>query len=148
MATVPRGSILRRVHYGWRCSGATSTLYSVPDLMDTLIAVGACVGYPDTTYAVPNAFTAPNDTGDPMKRWIWWEVRQLRPVTWGSREDDVATWMDDGPVQPTDTHAPVTASTPAGQNLGVYLSWAPTRTDFPGAGYIQVAMWWSLLYST
>lgn len=148
IAVIPRGSTLRRVRYGWRCSAVTSTLYSAPNIMDTLIAIGVITGYPDTTYVPPNAFTSPDDVSPPLERYLWWEVRQLRPVTWGINEDDVVTWEDTGPVEPTDTKGPVTASTPVGDNLGVYLSWAPTRTDFPAAGYIQTSGWWSVLYST
>lgn len=148
IAVIPRGSILRRIHYGWRASGVTSTRYSALDIMDTLIAVGIITGYPDTSYVVPNAYSAPNDVAPPLERYLWWEVRQLRAVTWGSNQDDVVTWEDTGPVEPTDTRGVVNASTPPGDNLGVFMSWAPTRTDFPGAGYVQTSGWWSVLYTT
>jgi hypothetical protein len=126
----------------------TSTLYSAPDLMDTNIAVGVVTGYPSGSYVVPNALTSPNDVAPPVERYLWWEVRGLVPVTWGAEHDDVVTWVDSGPVEKTDTHAQVTASVPVGDDLGVFLSWAPDRTDFPGAGYISVHAWWSLLYAT
>lgn len=148
LAAIPRGGVLKRLHYGWRCTAITSTLYSAPDIMDTDIAVGALTGYPAGSYTPPNALTSPDDVAPPVQRYIWWEVRKLRPVTWGANEDDVVTWEDSGPIEHTDTHSQVTASVPAGDSLGVYLSWAPNRTDFPSAGYISVAMWWSLLYST
>lgn len=148
MAVVPRGSILRRIHYGWRCSGTMSTRYSAPNLLDTEIAVGIITGYPDTSYVVPNAFTTPNDPAPPTNRYLWWEMRQLVPRTWGSNVDDIVTFTDSGPVEPTDSRGQVTASTPPGENLGVYMSWAPTRSDFPSAGYIQTSGWWSVLYTT
>lgn len=148
MATVPRNSILRRVRYGWTCRAVTSTRYSALNLMDTQVAVAVLTGYPATSYTVPNVLTSPNNVAPPLERYLRWEVRSLEPMTWGSHYDDVVTWKDSGPVEPTDDKAPVTASTPAGDDLGVYLAWSPSRTDFPGAGYVSVWAWWSLMYST
>lgn len=148
MAIVPRNGILRRVHYGWRCAATTSTLYSAANILDTQIAIGVITGYPDGSYAVPNALTAPDNVAPPLERYLRWEVRWLRPRTWGSHEDDVVTWEDTGPIEATDERAPVTAATPPGDNLGVFLSWAPSRSDFPAAGYVSVSAWWSVLYTT
>jgi hypothetical protein len=148
MAVVPRGSVLRRVHYGWSMMGTTSTLYSAPDIMDTVIGVGVITGFPDTSYVPPNPLVTPGDPAPPTNRWIWWENRWLRPRTWGAHDDDVVTWEDTGPIESTDTHSLVLANTPAGQNLGVFLSWGTTRTDFTAAGYARVSAWWSILYST
>lgn len=147
MATVPRGGILRRVHYGWTCRAVTSTRYSALDLLDTQIAVAVITGWPDTSYAVPNVLTTTANGTTPQQHFLRWEVRSLEPTTWGSGLDDVVTWKDSGPVEATDDRAPITAATPVGDNLGVYLAWSPTRTDFPGAGYVSLAVWWSLMYT-
>src|SRR5262249_15055785 len=104
--------------------------------------------FPAGSYVVPNVLTSPNDAAPPTERYIWWEVRKLVPITWGSEFDDVVTWQDSGPIEHTDTHSQVTASVPAGDSLGVYIAWAPDRADFPNAGYVSVALWWSLLYAT
>lgn len=148
MAVVPRNGILRRVHYGWTLRAVTSTRYSALDIMDTNVAVAVLTGYPDTSFVVPNVLTTTTNGVSPQQHFLRWEVRHLEPMTWGSNIDDVVTWKDSGPVEATDDRAPVTAATPLGDNLGVYLAWAPDRTDFPGAGYISLWAWWSLMYTT
>lgn len=148
LATVPRGGILRRVHYGWTCRAVTSTRYSALDLLDTQVAVAILTGYPAGSYVVPNVLTTTSNGVSPQQHFLRWEVRSLEPATWGSHYDDVVTWKDSGPVEATDDRAPVTASTPVGQDLGVYMAWAPSRTDFPVAGYISTWLWWSLMYTT
>lgn len=148
LANVPRASTLMRLRYQWWCTGTTSTLYSIPDIQDTVIAVGAITGDNGGSFVPPNALTTPNDPAPPLERWIWWECRHLIPRTWGSAEDDVVTFTDSGVDEATDSHSEVLANVAVGHTLGVYLSWAPNRADFPGAGYIQVGMWWSLLYKT
>lgn len=147
MAVVPRGGILRRVHYGWSVRAVTSTRYSALNIFDTAIAVAILTGYPDTSYVVPNVFTTSGNGATPQQHFLRWEIRRLEPITWGTDLDDVVTWKDSGPVEATDDRAPVTAATPAGQNLGIYVAWSPTRTDFPGAGYANVLAWWSLMYT-
>lgn len=148
MATVPRGSVLRRVRFTWNILATTSTLYSAPDIMDTVVASGVVTGYPDVSYTPPNPLTAPGDVAPPVERYLWWECRGLRPRTWGSLFDDVVTWEDTGPTEPTDSRAQVTASTPVGDNLGVFWTLAGSRSDFPGAGYIRTHLSWSVLYTT
>jgi hypothetical protein len=148
MATIPRGGILRRIHYGWTCRLVTSTRYSALNVLDTQVALAVLTGYPDNTYVVPNVLTTTTNGTAPQQHFLRWEMRALEPITWGQGEDDVVTWKDSGPVAATDSEAPVTAATPVGQNLGVFIGWAPTRSDFPGAGYASVAIWWSLMYTT
>lgn len=148
VASIPLGGTLLRARYGWRCLAATSTLYSAADIMDTQIAIGMLTGFPAGSYAVPNVLTSPGDVAPPTERYLWWETRGLRQRTWGAEFDDVVTYEDTGPVEATDTHSQVKASVPAGDQLGVYLAWCPSRTDFPGAGYVCVSAWWSVLYST
>jgi hypothetical protein len=147
LASVPSGGILRRVHYGWRCTATTSTLYSAANILDTQIAVGIVTGYPAASYSVPNPLLSPGNVAPPVERWLRWEVRGFEPITWGNQDDDVVTWRDSGPVEATDDRAPVTAATPNAAALGVYLVWAPSRTDFPGAGYVSVSTWWSVMYT-
>lgn len=148
MAAIPQGGILRRIHYGWACRAVTSTRYSALNVLDTQVAVAVITGYPDNTYVVPNVLAVTTNGVAPQQHFLRWELRSFEPTTWGSNEDDVVTWKDSGPVEATDDRAPITAATPAGQSLGVFLAWAPTRTDFPGAGYVSTAMWWSLMYTT
>jgi hypothetical protein len=148
MATVPRGGILRRVRYGWQARAVVSTRYSALNMLDTNIAVAVLTGYPAGSYVVPNVLTTTSNGTSPQQHFLRWEVRQFRPIIWGSEYDDVSIWETTPPVEPTDDRAPVTASTPVGDDLGVYIAWSPNRGDFPGAGYVSTWAWWSLLYTT
>jgi hypothetical protein len=148
MGVIPRGAILRRIHYGWTCRAITSTRYSALNILDTQVVVAVLTGYPDTSYVVPNVLITTTNGVAPQQHFLRWEMRNLEPTTWGGGVDDVVTWKDSGPVEATDDRAPVTAATPVGQNLGVYIAWAPTRNDFPAAGYISTWAWWSLMYTS
>lgn len=148
MGVIPRGAILRRVHYGWTLRAVTSTRYSALNVLDTQVAVAILTGYPATSYVVPDVLTTRTNGIAPQQHFLRWEVRSLEPITWGGHQDDVVVWKDSGPVEATDDRAPITATTPAGQDLGIYIAWSPTRTDFPGAGYVSTWCWWSLMYTS
>src|SRR5215471_4200519 len=145
MATVPRGHTCVRIRYGWWASATSSTLYSAPNLMENAIAVGVISGAPATSYVPPNPYTSPSDPAPPLNRWLWWEVRSMEPRTWGNAYDDVATWRDTGPVEPNDIKSQVRADTVPGQDLGIFLSWGFSRSDWPNAGYASLSAWWSVL---
>lgn len=148
LAKVPHGATLLRTRYGWSASGTTSVLDSAPNIMTQLLTFGLVTTDSTLVSAPPNAATGQGDAAPPVQRWLWWEARQLRPVTWGSRELDVVTWGDVGPAEPTDSKSQVVAAVGAGGTLDVWLSWAPTGGTWPELGFLSISMWWSLLYQS
>lgn len=143
--SVPQGSTLLRVHFGWGFNGNTRSSAAVYDVERNIQVFGIVTTVGDTTEAVPNARTASSDAAPPTRRWIYWEARAPHVVGWDSG-GDLVLWDDRGPQAPVDTKGMVSAKTiPGGDTLNVWASWAAVNA-WETNGRVNLWYWASLLW--
>ena len=145
IASLAAGETLLRVHLGWGFYGDTSTLTDLSVVSDNIQVFGVVTTVGNGTETVPNARTASTNAAPPTQRWIYWEARAPRLVSYDGVAEQ-AIWHDSGPQERVDTEAQVAAAgIPGGDTLNVWASWASARAWDP-TGNTQLWFWASLLY--
>lgn len=146
IASVPLGSTLERVHFGWGFNGNTRATSAASDTEHNLQVMGVVTTVGNGTEHVPNARTESADAAPPAQRWIYWEARPPRLVGF-SDGADLFMWADNGPQAPVDTKGMVSAKTiGAGNTLNVWASWAANGA-WESNAYVNLWYWASLLYA-
>lgn len=146
VASVPRGSTLLRVHFGWGFYGDTSTSDDLAGVALNLQVMGLVTTVGNGTETPPNARTASSNQVPPTQRWVFWEGRAPRIATYDSA-GSLVIWQDSGSQEPVQTKAMVSAkSIPSGDTLNLWASWAPGLA-WPSDGNVNLWYYASLAYS-
>lgn len=147
IASISPGDTLARVHFGWRATGVTSNEQESQALAEDFMAVGIVTQTSAHGSTPPNALTNANDANPPLERWLWWATTAMRPAIMGSLTPDIMCWSTDITTVIDDTKGMVKANVPAGQTLGLYLTWAPwTTAGWQVRGDVAMNWWFSALF--
>lgn len=146
LASVPRGSTLLRVRFGWGVHAITDSRDSALNMQRAGLVWGIITGASGTIgSAVPNPASSGADPSPPLSRWIWYELRSLWCTAYDS-DGHYQSWRDTGTQEVTDSKAEVIANVPSGQTLDVFASWG--TVDPPAlAGESSLWIWSSVLHS-
>jgi hypothetical protein len=146
IVSVPRGSTLLRVHFGWGFYGDTSSTADLAAVSTNLQVMGLVTTVGNGTETAPNARTASGNASPPTQRWIYWEGRapKIAAFTSGGM---IALWQDSGSQEPVQTKGMVSAKTiPSGDTLNLWASWAAAGT-WDATGTAQVWYYASAAYA-
>lgn len=125
IGSVPIGSTLKVVHFGWGFYGDTSTVANLQQVSANLQVMGICTTVGNGTESPPNARTAAGNQSPPAERWVYWEGRAPRIAAYDSA-GSLVLWADSGGQEPVESHGQVSAAAvPAGDTLNIWASWAP-----------------------
>lgn len=140
------GWTLARVHFGFRIDAVTNSEQNVLQLFEDYMAFGVVTLSTANGSTAPNAFTFPGDSNPPLERWIWWGTTRMKVASSGQDHPDISIWHSDDTGLVVDTKAQVKANVPAGQNLQVFLTWAPTAlANWSARGVVNIQCWASAL---
>jgi hypothetical protein len=138
LASVPIGYTLLRVHFNWGFNGYASALSEMGNSTNNVQVMGIVTTVGNGTEAVPNARTQSGNAAPPTQRWLYWEARAPRVLTYNA-DAELVTFGASDPGEPTQTKSMVSAKTvPAGSTLNVWASWAAA---FPWDNSGDVHMW-------
>jgi len=119
------GESLVRVHFGIRFQGVTSNLQNMQALGEDFLAFGLVTISSVTGSTPPNALSAAGDANPPLERWLYWSTMQMKPRHIDGEVPGNMIWSTDDTALVADSRGQVKANVPAGQQLHVFLSWAP-----------------------
>lgn len=145
LASVPRGSTLIRVHFGWGWQGTTAADVGYLSVASNLQVMGLVTTVGTGSETAPNARTASGDESPPSERWIYWEGRastlvQIDPT------GTTAFWQDTRNQESVDTRGMVSAKTIAvGDSVNLWASWAAAGA-WPASGSVDLWCYASILY--
>lgn len=140
IASLASGETLVRIRFGWGFYGFVSNTANLLTASQNLQVFGLVTTVGNTTESVPNPRTAPTDASPPVERWLWWEGRAPRILTY-SGTDDVVWFGDSLKSEESDAKGMVRAAgIPGGSTLNLWASWAPGGSwDSTG----QADLWYS-----
>lgn len=139
IGSIPIGSTLRVVHFGWGFYGDTSTVADLAIVSANLQVMGICTTVGNGSETPPNPRTAPGNQDPPAERWVYWEGRAPRIAAYDSA-GTLVLWADSGGQEPVESHGQVSgAGVPAGDTLNVWASWAP-GADWDASG--SATLWY------
>jgi hypothetical protein len=146
LASVPNGTTLNRIHFGWGFYGTTSGRVTTAAAATQLAQFGICTRSSADSGSPPSPITTPADVGPPLRRWLYWEARF--PVVMGhvGGRPGVAQWKDSGGGVELSTKGQVLAAVGSGNTLNVYAVW-DTLIPWDTSGVAQFWYWASLLHS-
>lgn len=133
VGSIPIGSTLKVVHFGWGFYGDSSTVADLAAISANLQVMGLCTTVGNGSETPPNARTAAGNQSPPLERWVYWEGRAPRISAYDSA-GTLVLWADSGGQEPVESHGQVSAAAvPGGDTLNLWASWAPgTAWDASG----------------
>lgn len=145
IASVPRGSTLIRIRFGWGFWIDAPTGQDMIVLAMNIMVLGIVTTVGNGTEAIPDPRINPGDQAPPTQRWLYWEGRAAYLQAYDSA-DTVMVYRDSPPQEAVDIKAMVSAKTiPAGDTLNVWASWNPGFA-FTGQANGYLWYWASLMY--
>lgn len=113
-----------RIRFGWGFYGYTSQTANILATSQNLQVFGLVTTVGNGTETPPNPRTASGDAAPPTQRWLWWEGRAPRVLTY-SDSADVVFFGDSIKSEESDAKGMVKAAgIPAGDTLNLWASWA------------------------
>jgi hypothetical protein len=147
LASIPIGSTLRVVHFGWGFYGDSSTSANLNAISENLQVMGLCTTVGNGSETPPNARTNSSNQSPPTQRWIYWEARAPRIAAYDSA-GMLVLWQDTGTQEPAKTEGQVSAkSVPAGDTLNLWASWAAAGA-WDASGTANLWLYASIAYSS
>lgn len=131
------------MHFSWGFSAFSSTTDNLMNLSQSVVGFGinTLIGNGSETPRYP--LDNPLNFAPPTQRWLWWEVRAPKILSFDSAGGTV-WWGDSARPEADDSRAQVTATgLGAGQNLDVWATWQASA-DWPGDGLSQ--LWWAVSF--
>jgi len=144
VGSIPLGSTLLRIRFGWGFVGSTSTLSSLYTTAANAMVFGLCTMQGTGGETPPNPRTHPQDLSHPLERWLWWEARVPVVQAWDGASS-TAIWHDSAASEPDDAKGQVAGNVSAGNNLDLWASWAP-GAGWDASGQANLWYWASVAY--